>query len=839
MKTKATRKTTTPKSMICLLIGAAMLAASFAGIGAFRKGGGVSAAAGDAAVTVKLNGGGLRKADGGAWSTNKTELSVAVPEGRTLLTTQFVQDTLFKDGGDKVIPLLPDGGDDPTPDGGEPQNVYHADDVYKTPLLKGLFVDTDADGELDEGETLYENGDAIDFRAGMTLTCYYYDVVYYGRSWGPANISVTIKRAWKETPWTIGERDGFTARELQPFYHAVTDVSAEAFKMWNAGTDDPSSNAYARALKKIELPRTVTQLCRASFQDNFELTELTGLEGIRNLTANGSLAWDSSGKLARLVFGQDTRGAGDQAYIHGDYHESYLSNTNNYAIKANVPTFDMILDFQPHQFSGGGAGMKGAPWIAVPGATLADPKVAVYVPSGVTNGQSWYTNTNFNMKLYGGGNGETDTGVNMPIREFYSVSFNLGKNVPGFIHAQYQDIGAKSFTGEGTDELVVSETGADGLAKNPAAADKTRLYIEKPADPVCPNKTFTGWRDQNDYAWTDDDFGSTGKTLTEHTVLTAQWTAEEFTLNLNLGDGEVSENPTAFTVDELPLTLADAESEAGLGFGGWYTQADGAGDKVEAIYAIPASGTSIDVWPNWTDAVTLTFRQNAETSVAVKIGEGVAISPAKIPAPIVPAYMAFDGWYSLVGAGGDWGDKFDLTADTFDTDTDLYAKYIYIQYVISFDFAGGTPADTENTSIRYTAESLSTPIDLLAAPSRGGDWDFLGWFASEDAENDAEAVTSYTPEEAGSVRFYARWEYTGATPPAADPNEGIRPAPPAVDPEGSPNGGDEEILNQLPGAQGEPQGLSGGATAVMIAGLAVLAAGIAVTVFFFVKSKRS
>ncbi len=104
--------------------------------------------------------------------------------------------------------------------------------------------------------------------------------------------------------------------------------------------------------------------------------------------------------------------------------------------------------------------------------------------------------------------------------------------------------------------------------------------------------------------------------------------------------------------------------------------------------------------------------QHIGTSTILQAGDGLSRTD-----------YTFDGWNTL--AGGDGMDHAPGESFTYDTDTTLYAKWVPVQYSISYDLAGGTVSEGNPDS--YNIES---PPATLNNPAKTG-YTFAGWTGTE------------------------------------------------------------------------------------------------------------
>ncbi len=264
------------------------------------------------------------------------------------------------------------------------------------------------------------------------------------------------------------------------------------------------------------------------------------------------------------------------------------------------------------------------------------------------------------------------------------------------------------------------------------------------SEPTRNGYVFDGW-------YTSSDF--TGSSVTQintsnpsDITLYAKWIAIEYSISYSLNGGtNDSNNPSTYTIESDSITLA-APSRSGYEFAGWYKSANFSGN---AITSIPTgSYGNITLTAKW-DLVSynITYNLNNGTNStnnpATYTTEDETITLSE---PTRNGYV-FDGWYTSSDFSGTSVTQINTSNLS---DITLYAKWIPIEYSISYSLNGGTN-DSSNPSL-YTAESDTI---TLAAPSRSG-YEFAGWY--ESAKFSGSAVTSIPTASYGNITLYAKWK---------------------------------------------------------------------------------
>ncbi len=116
------------------------------------------------------------------------------------------------------------------------------------------------------------------------------------------------------------------------------------------------------------------------------------------------------------------------------------------------------------------------------------------------------------------------------------------------------------------------------------------------------------------------------------------------------------------------------------------------------------------------------------------------------PTPPTKAGHDFAGWFKDTSFEEGWTFETDVVND----DITLYANWNPIEYTITFDGNGGTPASQTKTAIH--GETITAPGTI---PTRTG-YEFVGWFDTTNATGGNEFKTTTTFTQA--VTYYARWQ---------------------------------------------------------------------------------
>ena len=622
---------------------------------------------------------------------------------------------------------------------------------FAAPLLYGLFVDADSDGELDETERLYVSGDILPVSGDMTLTCYYSNNgVQYSNAtgWGDqSSYGVSLARGWEEgkipTLKTNEVKYTYTARQLQPLYLQVVTVADQAFC---CNTDE---GQWCDAVISVELPRTVEVIGYQAFKGQFAMTELKGLENVYAIDAEALL----NTRIERLALSN----------INYFAHYSMIFDS----AKSSLIVEKWQNDKTPAWYANGrDVNSNPTPWFGGGPVSKDTTGFVVYVPYGKT--QEWYTaDPNNQLKISHGDKWNDEGGQdkaaydastdNLPMREFYKVSFDLN-GADGYIANEYQDAGARSVM-IGDKEVNLStwnEEGTERLStKNEAAADLSLLNVRKPADPVMEGKVFAGWKDSTGYVWKDSDFGENGKVLEGDITLTAVW-EDSVTVTLDYQNGEANGQITAAAGYPIPEPETEPVKE-GYVFTGWYKDAECTDDW---DFETDLASEELTLYAGYTARpYSIDYVMNGGTAGAGAPTSYTIEDTVTLVAPTRAGYT-FGGWFESSDFAG--SAVTEIAAGSTGAKT-FYAKWTAETYTITYELNGGTAGADAPTS--YTVEEGVT----LVAPTRTG-YTFGGWFESADFAGSA--VTEIAAGSTGAKTFYAKWtENDNDQDPGIDPGD--------------------------------------------------------------------
>lgn len=268
--------------------------------------------------------------------------------------------------------------------------------------------------------------------------------------------------------------------------------------------------------------------------------------------------------------------------------------------------------------------------------------------------------------------------------------------------------------------------------------------------------TFAGWKDREDNAYING-----GKiSLTAGTTLTAQWTANTYTVKFgaNGGTGSMSNQP--FTYDAEKTLTANSFNRKGYTFAGWAVSTTGDmmhlnNANVKNLTEVP--NATITLYAKWTavDSV-VTFHGNDETSgtMATQLFTyGEAAKELSSNAFVKTGYV-FDGWNTKPdGQGTAYADK--AVLGNLTDHMTLYAQWIKSNFTVKFGGNGGSGSMTAQTF--QTGETTALKTNAFAKVG----YTFTDWNTQQDGKGtnyDADAaVKDLALGTSDSITLYAQW----------------------------------------------------------------------------------
>lgn len=227
--------------------------------------------------------------------------------------------------------------------------------------------------------------------------------------------------------------------------------------------------------------------------------------------------------------------------------------------------------------------------------------------------------------------------------------------------------------------------------------------------------------------------------------LYAQW-VDDTVATFDAQGGSAPVPASVVVTNGLPYGPLAVTARDGYTFGGWFTQTNGLGDRIESS-TIVLETHSRTLYAKWTaNTYTATFWHNNGTQDSEAIGQtydAAYILPSITPTPQTGYY--FTGWWTAMSGGGE------ITSDSvvkITEDTAFYGHWTNL-YMVVFDAQGGAVSPS-NKVVNYGA-----PYGELPSPSRDG-YGFDGWWTAVGGSGDrilAESTVSIT----ATQTLYAAW----------------------------------------------------------------------------------
>ncbi len=272
--------------------------------------------------------------------------------------------------------------------------------------------------------------------------------------------------------------------------------------------------------------------------------------------------------------------------------------------------------------------------------------------------------------------------------------------------------------------------------------------------------TFKGWNTQADgtgSAYKDKaKITSPGRMIEEGESVTlyAQWIVKNYSLIYKyVTRGDANDNPTRYTVEDLPLILQNAGRE-GCTFLGWYTDAKFK-QSIETIQLDNFGNKTL--YAKWNiPAYTIAFDANGGTgqmkSVSCKGGQTIELTGNTFKR----AGYTFSGWSLEPDGEVVYADKEKVSSLTMENGAViiLYAQWNASIYTIQYMNVPAEIAKTNPNPTQYSVEEL--PINLAALETPG----FEGWYSDAKLSKPVQGIKAGT---IGKLVFYAKWSGTKYT----------------------------------------------------------------------------
>ncbi|MDR2246969.1 MAG: InlB B-repeat-containing protein [Treponema sp.] len=266
-----------------------------------------------------------------------------------------------------------------------------------------------------------------------------------------------------------------------------------------------------------------------------------------------------------------------------------------------------------------------------------------------------------------------------------------------------------------------------------------------PSEPAKSGYGFGGW-------YTKKNAG--GSHFTADTAVRASLTVyarwiPQYTVTFDADGGSPATQTKTVTsnssIGEANMPQEPAKSK--YSFNGWYTEKNAGGSHFTADTTVSASLT---VYANWIPQYTVTFDADGGTPAtqAKTVISSSSIGAANMPEEPAKSEYSFDGWYTAKNGGG--SRLYATSAIT--EDITVYAKWTVVQYTVTFDADGGTPAT--QTKVVNSGDSIGSE-NMPSEPAKSG-YSFNGWYT---AKNGGGAQFTGETTITGNRTVYAYWTF--------------------------------------------------------------------------------
>ena len=273
----------------------------------------------------------------------------------------------------------------------------------------------------------------------------------------------------------------------------------------------------------------------------------------------------------------------------------------------------------------------------------------------------------------------------------------------------------------------------------------TATYTENTVDLATPTKAgykFDGWYTQKTGGTKVD----TPYMPTSDTTLYAHWTAEEYTITFNPGDGATVDTQTKKVTYDQPYGELPTPTKEGSTFIGWFDSND---NKIESTTTVKTTGDTTLTAKYEVNKYKVTYKNDDGTTIStetVEYGKDAQNSGNEPEKSNVPAgYEA-----KFIG----WNNEKDLK--NIKSDIIVTAKYEVnpIEYNITYENTKGSDNSANPTT--YTVEDGT--IKLADLPNQKH-YSFKGWYTAPDSTGTK--VESIDTSKLGNIKVYAQWDYDG------------------------------------------------------------------------------
>lgn len=239
---------------------------------------------------------------------------------------------------------------------------------------------------------------------------------------------------------------------------------------------------------------------------------------------------------------------------------------------------------------------------------------------------------------------------------------------------------------------------------------------------------FDGWFDES-----GNNVTSIAANIGKDVVVYAKFSAIEYRISYDYNGGETVDNPQTYTVESADIILKQP-TRAYYTFNGWYLGEE----KVETVKH--ASHGNIHLQARWSAIQYAICYHGVENTAGYVTSYDINDDAIILPSA-QRDYYSFDGWFLNENCLGN-------AIEMIDTDNpqniDVYAKFIPIEYSITYDYVGGREVDNP-TSYNVESEDI-----VLIATSKDGS-SFAGWYSGD------ERIVTIKKGSHGNLNLVAKW----------------------------------------------------------------------------------
>ena len=225
------------------------------------------------------------------------------------------------------------------------------------------------------------------------------------------------------------------------------------------------------------------------------------------------------------------------------------------------------------------------------------------------------------------------------------------------------------------------------------------------------------------------------KGTAEEIYLIAEWKAEEYGIEYELGGGVNADNKNSYTNEDDDFVLI-APSRKGYAFDGWYFEEDYSGNKVEKIDC--SLGKNLKVYAKWSVVgYAIEYDVNGGENAQNPTEYTVESDDILLNAPTRVGYE-FEGWFDKAN------NVVEKIAKGSVGNISLKAKWRAIKYVVSFK----SGCEIGVSPIEYTVESE----DIIIEDLKRNHYIFGGWF-----DEDGKKISVVASGRTGNITLTAKW----------------------------------------------------------------------------------